>query len=92
MNNSVFEEAGFVKKSPIHFIKEGTVEKQPYLHEHVEDSETVLGSMRTNNEITFDDGQWWIALSIPEANYFEDRLSLDSEDGLGVYKDCLSVN
>lgn len=89
-----FELAGFSQRDTgsraESWVKRFRVEASPYLHEQVED-EDILGTMLASATLVKQDAGWFIQLAIDEADYKEDALALDSEEGEAVFRDAATA-
>lgn len=92
-----FEAGGFVRRTQAQgssceaWVKHFRVEDSPYLHTHVEDGEDIQGTMLAETVIAATPQGWVIQLAIEDANYQEEAIALDTEEGEALFNDAVQA-
>lgn len=83
-----FVEATYEGKDGVSLVKKRKVEDFPYAKEHMVDNEYIYGDSDAFMEVTPDG---CIKFVIPDSDYIEGPVALDSEEGSGLLKDALAA-
>jgi hypothetical protein len=92
-----FEAGGFERRVQASnaneaWVKHYRVKDSPYLHAHVEEGDDILGTMLAETVIAATHDGWVIQVAIEAANYQEEAIALDSEEGEALFSDAVQAH